>query len=411
MEPSRPLNIAALRKKYATISRGVNDDFINLHPIQRGGVLTPEAQKALLEYGDGYSICDQCLKGSLEKIEKPPIGDFFEDWAKWVTMDQCFATGAARHSKEIAFKVLKKLHPERKIVLVDANAHYSTFMAIEENQLNAMEVSYDGKYTYKIILEKYAEKIDEVQEKTHDLPLAALLTHVDYQYGNYNDAAVVGKICQQKGVPFVLNGAYSIGILPPPACKTIGVDFLAASGHKSMASSGPIGMLAFKEEYAAEVFAKSGLTTDVTRRSWPNKYCHFLGCPPVYGAPLATLMASFPAVVERCLPANAEEESKKINYLIKEILNIEGISIHGVLPKIHPLTKVSMPAFAKIAETHPRKGFFVRDEFKKRGIIGMAPGISKSMKINTYGLTWEQVKHVAWAFKDIASQNGVSVKE
>jgi Sep-tRNA:Cys-tRNA synthetase len=73
--------------------------------------------------------------------------------------------------------------------------------------------------------------------------------------------------------------------------------------------------------------------------------------------------------------------------------------------------KVMTPGFAKVSETHPRKGFFVREEFKKRGIIGMAPGISKSMKINTFGLTWEQVQLVAWAFKDIATQNGLNVSE
>jgi len=32
----------------------------------------------------------------------------------------------------------------------------------------------------------------------------------------------------------------------------------------------------------------------------------------------------------------------------------------------------------------------------------MAPGISKEMKYNTYGLTWEQVKYFAESFIEIA---------
>jgi Sep-tRNA:Cys-tRNA synthetase len=363
-----------------------------------------------VDFGDGYSICDQCLKGALDKIQNPPIGDFFQDFAEWVNQDRSFATGGARHSKRIALKVIKKIHPERNIVLVDANAHYSTFLAVEENQLVPMEVPHDGKPTYRVNLEAYGEKIDEVVDKTGVLPVAALLTHVDYQYGNLNDPAVVGNICKQKDVPFILNGAYSIGILPPPP-RSCEIDFITASGHKSMAASGPVGMLAFKEEYAEGVFERSKVVGDITGRSWPGKYCNFLGCPSVYGAPLATLMASFPAVVERCLPKNAEEEVKKVNFLVGEILKIEDFAVQGVLPKEHPLMKVMTPGFAKVSETHPRKGFFVREEFKKRGIIGMAPGISKSMKINTFGLTWEQVRLVAWAFKDIAAQNGLNVTE
>jgi len=43
-------------KKDKNITRGVSDTYVNVHPIQRGGVLTGEARKALLEFGDGYSV-------------------------------------------------------------------------------------------------------------------------------------------------------------------------------------------------------------------------------------------------------------------------------------------------------------------------------------------------------------------
>ena len=129
-----------------------------------------------------------------------------------------------------------------------------------------------------------------------------------------------------------------------------------------------------------------------------------MGCPPVYGAPLITLMASFPAVVKRTQQAHVEEESKKANYVVDKINGIEGIQVLGKLPKIHPLTNVKTDAFGKVAESHARKGFFLRDDFKERGIIGIAPGISKEMKFNTYGLTWDQVKHFADSFIGIAEK-------
>ncbi|MFX1589983.1 MAG: O-phospho-L-seryl-tRNA:Cys-tRNA synthase, partial [Promethearchaeota archaeon] len=91
-------------------------------------------------------------------------------------------------------------------------------------------------------------------------------------------------------------------------------------------------------------------------------------------------------------------------YVIKNIKNVNGITILGKLPKYHPLTNLKTDGFAEVAKSHPRKGFFVREEFKERGIIGLLPGISKEMKFNTYGLTWEQVKYFTSAFLEIAKK-------
>ena len=104
------------------------------------------------------------------------------------------------------------------------------------------------------------------------------------------------------------------------------------------------------------------------------------------------------------LDDNVSEESKKANYVIDEIQKISGIKVKGKLPKIHSLTNLTTDSFDKVAETHPRKGFFLRDEFKERGIIGLLPGISREMKFSTYGLTFDQVKHFINSFIDIAEK-------
>jgi len=76
--------IDELRKKYSTISRNNEDFYINIDPLQRGGALTPAAQRALVEFGDGYSFCDNCLKGRVELIENPPMPDFYHDLAEFM---------------------------------------------------------------------------------------------------------------------------------------------------------------------------------------------------------------------------------------------------------------------------------------------------------------------------------------
>ncbi len=396
----------ALVQKYANLSRGINEEYINIHPIQRGGILTPEAFKALVAFGDGYSICDNCLKGRIDKIENPPVVEFLNDMAKFLNTDAVMLTGAARDSKRIAMGILAKKYPKRKTVVIDSLAHYTTYLAVEINNLKVREVPNSGKPECVIDPNDYEKVIKDVKEKEGELPLLVLLTHVDYKYGNYNDPKPVGDIAKKYGVPFLLNAAYSAGIFPVD-CNRDNVDFISCSGHKSMASSGPIGILGFKEEYANDVKVTSKIEGDFSSKKFPNKICSVLGCPPVYGAPLMTLMASFPTVVKRTKKECVVEETKKINYLVENLQKIKGFRVMGKLPKIHPLTNLKTDSFAEIAQNHPRKGFFVREEFKERGIIGMAPGISKDMKFSTYGLTWDQIKHLTNAFTEIAEKYGL----
>lgn len=49
------------------------------------------------------------------------------------------------------------------------------------------------------------------------------------------------------------------------------------------------------------------------------------------------------------------------------------------------------------------------DELKERGIIGEFAGATRTWKLNTYGLTWEQIKYTADSFLDIANKQGLSV--
>lgn len=389
-----------LRQKYANLARDINEQFINVHPIQRGGMLTPEAHKALVAFGDGYSLCDNCLKGRIDQIENPPVIDFLNDMAKFLNIDNVMPTAAARESKRLVMEVLSKKFPKRKTVVVDSLAHYTTYLAIEVNQLKVKEVPNSGEPEFRINNQDYAKIIKEVKNDDGQLPLLVVLTHVDYKYGNFNDPKPIGEICAEFKVPFLLNAAYSAGVLPVD-CKKGKVDFIACSGHKSMASSGPIGILGFVDKYKKDIMNPSKIEGDLSSKSFPNKICSFMGCPPVYGAPLITLMASFPAIAERTQEKVVEEESNKANYVINKIKDINGIEILGKLPKVHPLTNIKTECFHEVAKTHQRRGFFLRDEFKERGIIGLAPGISKEMKYSTYGLTWEQVKHFTDVFLEI----------
>jgi Sep-tRNA:Cys-tRNA synthetase len=393
-------------KRYIGLKRDFKEDrYINLHPIQRGGVLTPEAREALLEFGDGYSTCDWCppKQARLDAIESPPIAQFMQDLAEFLNMDVARVVTRCREAKFIAFTTLGE---PGDYVIVDGLAHYSTYIAAELARVKIKEVPHGGYPEFRVDLDAYAAKIEEVERETGKLPAAVLLTHVDYLYGNLNDAAVVGKISKKYGVPFVLNAAYTAGVMPVDG-KKLGADIIVSSGHKSWAASAPTGILAMREEVADRVLTRSKIVGDWSGRKFGLKEYALLGCT-VMGGPLISLMASFPHVVERV--ERWDEEVEKARYLIEQLERIEGTRQLGVKPKQHTLTHVESEGFYRASEKHKRRGFFLYDELRSRGIVGVQPGLTKHFKLNTYGLSRDKVERVAKAFLEIAGKQGLKVE-
>lgn len=361
--------------------------------------------RAIIEFGDGYSTCDWCPPKSarLDMIEKPPIKDFYNDLAEFLGMDLARVVTRCREAKFIAFRMLGA---PGDYVVVDGLAHYSSYIAAELAGLRVKEVPVGGPPEYKVDLNAYAAKIEEVKRETGRLPAAVLLTHVDYQYGNVNDAEVVGKIARDYGVPFILNCAYSAGVMPVDG-KNVQADVITGSGHKSWAASAPTGILALRKSLEEKLLRRASIQGDLTSRSFVSKELALLGCT-VMGAPLLTLIASFPAVVERV--EKWDEEVQKARFFVGELERIQGVKQVGDRPKRHTLIHFETEPFFRVSQSHKRKGYFLYDELRARKIVGIQPGLTKHFKLNTYGLTWEQVRYAAQAFLEIAEKYGLEVR-
>ncbi|WP_091689939.1 O-phospho-L-seryl-tRNA:Cys-tRNA synthase [Methanococcoides vulcani] len=390
---------------YKNLNRGVESTYINLNPIQRGGVLTAEARKAALEFADGYSVCDFCFESRVDLVQNPPVRNLTADIAEFLNMDDVRYTAGCRHAK---WAVMHMVTEPGETIVLDSLAHYTSYLAAEANQLKVVEVPHSGYPEFTIDPDGYAEKFEEVERNTGSLPALALLTHVDYRYGNVADAASVGKICKEYDVPFLLNTAYSSGVMPVDG-KKLGVDFLCASGHKSWAASAPMGILATTFEWNQQVFDKSTIRGDWSGRGFTKKEVALFGCSPVFGVPVMSLMASFPSVVERV--KHWDEQVENARYLATQLERIEGFHQMGVKPTEHTLVAFeSLPLFEAAAKTKKR-GYFLYHELKKRKIIGIQPGMSKSFKLNTFGLSRKQVEYVANAFIEIARKYEIPVED
>jgi len=376
--------------------------FINIHPIQPAGRLTPEAMKAIIAYGDGYSTCDWCRKPfRLDKIQRPPIDEFHAELAKFVGMDQARVVPGARRGFQA---VVSSLIEKGDSVIVSSLAHYTEFLAVEDAGGVVKEVPLNEENI--VTAENTANKIEKVKKEMGKLPKLIMMDHFDYMFGNEHNIHGIANVAKEYGIPFLANCAYSIGVMPVNG-KEMGADFLVGSGHKSFASPAPSGIIAIADEWVEKVFRTTQMVGDVTKRKFGIKEVEMMGCT-IMGANLIAMMASFPAVRERV--KHWDDEVKKSNYFIDEFLKIQGNEVLSEMPRKHTLTKVDTTrSFDKIAQTHKRRGFFFSDELKERRIVGEFAGATKAWKLNTYGLTWDQIKYLAQTFHEIAKKYRINV--
>lgn len=381
-------------------TRQIDELYINLDPIQAGGRLTTDAMKAVLAYGDGYSVCDNCTKPfRLDHIAKPPLAEFHKDLAAFLNMEVArLVPGARRGFQAVADTIVNPGDP----VLLTAYSHYTEFLAVEQAGGTPFEIPADASHI--ITKDAAAERIEEVIRTTGKTPALVFVEQVDYQYGNQHPVADIIKVAHQYDIPVLCNGAYTIGIMEVDG-KELGADFLVGSGHKSMAAPAPSGVLATTSEWAEKVFRTTGIKGDLTNRTFGVKEVEMMGCT-LMGVTSVGMMASFPHVKKRVKEFDTQVEY--INRIVDALLTIEGTKVMSEYPRKHTLTRMDTTnSFDTIAKTHKKRGFFLTSSLKERGIAGILAGSTRVWKCNSYGINAGQADCIANAFIDIAKETGL----
>lgn len=360
-------------------------EFINLDPLQTGGKLSEDARRMLQEWGDGYSVCDFCT-GSLFEISTPPIRKFVSELLpEFLGSDFARITNGAREAKFSVMHALKDRCKDEWVIL-DGNAHYSSYVSAERAGYNIALVENTGYPEFRIEPERYAEKIEEIKKKGK--VKLAVITYPDGNYGNLPDVKKIAKICRDYDVPLLINGAYAVGRMPV-SLKELGGDFIVGSGHKSMASAGPVGVLGFNEDFERVLTRKS--------EKYKNKEVEFLGCT-ARGVTVMTLLASFDYVRERV--QRWDDEVRKARWFSEEFERL-GIKQLGEKPHNHDLMFFEAPVLYEISKKVKEGRFFLYKELKSRKIHGIKPGLTKHFKISTYGLSMEELEYVLKSFEYI----------
>jgi Sep-tRNA:Cys-tRNA synthetase len=384
-------------------TRDIDETAINIDPIQVGGRLTADAMKAVIAYGDGYSVCDNCRKPfRLDMIKTPPVDRFHRELAEFLNMDTArVVPGARRGFQAVAGTLVGKGDP----VLLTALSHYTEFLSVEAAGGIPLEIPKNEENI--ITADAAAEKIEAIQREYGNPPKLLYIEQFDYQFGNEHDVKGVVRAAHSYDVPVLCNGAYTIGILPVDG-RSIGADFLVGSGHKSMAAPAPSGVLATTREYEDLVFRTTKVKTDVTQRTFGVKEVEMMGCT-LMGVTLMGMMASFPHVRERVKHWDQELANGKI--VVDALRSIEGTAIRSEMPRKHTLCRVDTTgSFGVVAKTHKKRGFFLSSALREKGIAGTIPGATRVWKFNTYGMTRSQAEYTAGVFGGIAEENGLTVR-
>lgn len=365
-------------ERLATISRP-HRDMINVMPLQTGSILTDAARRALVEFGDGYSVCDYC-QGRLADIANPPVRDFVNVMLPEFLGSECAAlTYGARDG---VFMVLHSVTKPGDTVVVDGNRHYSTAVAAERAGVELVAVPNSGHPAYVVEAQLYQDVIAEHK------PALVILTYPDGRYGNLVDAARVGEIASAAGIPYLVSGAYAVGRMPV-RMDELHADFIVGSGHKSMAAAGPSGVLGMKAKWQDIVLRRSSLHK--------AKEVECLGCT-LRGVTLATLMASFPAVVERV--KHWDEQVAKAQWFSAAMEEM-GFRQLGEKPHRHDLLAFETQALFDISQRVRERGYYLYKEMESRGIWGIKPGQTKALELSTFAASRQQLEQVIAAFKAI----------
>jgi len=393
-------------KRYNQIKNSYKEAII-IHPIMTGGQVPREVQKNLFEEEwtrIGYSVCFDCIEGRSSLISKPPVVDFLDDVAEFFGGDQAEHTFGCRAAQFAVMKTVSDLLESQsskdyaKVVLVDPLCHYTTAIAAEATGFRIVEPPHSGYPEYKVQVESFRQKIEEIRKETGRLPGLIVVTHVEPYYGNLNPVEEVGKVAEEYNIAYMVNAAYTAGIMPLDM-RELQADFLTISAHKSMASMGPLGFLVTSYEWTRRAFKASKIVTEWSGRAFGSKIPNIFGCS-VGGIPLISAMYSFPYVVDRV--ERWDKELEKARWFVQEMDKIGDVMLIGERPHRHHLLHFETPIFWEISKHHKRRGFFLAEEMMKRGIVGLHRGLSKHIKLSLYGLEWDNVRKVRDAFYEIA---------
>ena len=313
-------------------------------------------------------------------------------------MDQASDPRARRGFQAVTQSLVEK----GDSVIVSSLAHYTEFLAVEVAGGVVKEVPQNESHV--ITAEATRQKIEDVKTVTGKVSALIMIDHFDYQFANEHDVYGIARVAKEYGVHSCTMEPYRWDKTRRRQKNRSGL--IVGSAHKSMAY-GSAECWLLRTSGPRKVFRTTQMVGDVTKRKFGIKEVDNIG---------RTLSGWHPDLNDCFFPTGKSQDrelgrgGQEVQLLLRTVPADPGKQgLERAAQEAHFEQSGHNRKLRTVAKTHKRRGFFFSDELNDYGIIGEFAGATRTWKLNTYGLSWDQIKYTAESFIDIAEKYGLKI--
>ena len=155
-----------------------------------------------------------------------------------------------------------------------------------------------------------------------------IMSHASNVTGALNPIEEIGAVCQEKGVPFMVDASQSAGAIPIDVQK-MHIDLLAFPGHKSLLGPTGTGALYVAPSVSPRPIRSGGTGVFSEVRLQPQQlpYYYEAGTPNTVG--IAGLAAAAHYIMERSVSGIYHEEQQMLQSLVDRLGSIPKVTVYG----------------------------------------------------------------------------------
>lgn len=249
--------------------------------------------------------------------------------------------------------------------LVKPNGHV-LISSLEHNAVArpVHKLDSEDKITYDIVNYSYDsdEFMKEFRSKINQKTCLVVMMHASNVFGVAFPIHEVGRLCQNEGIPFVLDAAQSAGVLPINQKKD-GISALCAPGHKGLYGMMGSGFLSLLDDITLQTIIEGGTGSFSGTLDQPDIMPDRLESGTLNNSGIIALGAGIDFINSKKMDKIYSHEHSLINYLYEEMKKNERVKLYVPLNEIAaPIISFNLDDYSseKTAALLADKGIAVR---------------------------------------------------
>lgn len=212
-------------------------------------------------------------------------------------------------------------------VITTVCEHNSVLRPLNYLKSNGLEIDYIG------IDELGNLKIDDVHKFLKNNTKALIVNHSSNVTGNISDIKKLGEFCKENNLSFIVDASQTAGAFEIDM-KSMNIDVLCCTGHKSLLAPQGLGLLCVDEKIYIRPFVVGGTGINTYNEFQPDRMPTRLEAGTLNSHTIAGLNASLDYLEENGIENLTKKALDLSNYFYENIKNLEGIKIYGDFSKM-----------------------------------------------------------------------------